>query len=555
VISDKDITDYTPLQRESKGDRIVTQYDMYTIGEDGVGLLKMDFLGLRNLTIMSQALNFIKKTKGIDIDLEKIPLNDKKSFDMLSSGETTGIFQLESAGMRRYIKELKPTTIFDVMAMVALYRPGPMATIPEFIARKHNPSKITYPDPRLEAVLKTSYGIICYQDDVLLTSIALAGYTWEDADKLRKAVGKKIQSEMVKQREKFIQGCVANGLSKTKAEEIFGLIEPFAGYGFNKAHAACYAMIAYNTAYLKSNYTVEFMTAVLTAETRANTGDTKDEKISMIVEECRRMGIQLLPPDINKSETEFSIFDNSIRFGLSAVKNVGSAAIESIISARNQDGLFKSLADIIRRVDTSKVNRKTFESLIRAGAMDTIGNRSQLLAAVPVYLEQMHRIKKNAVQGQVGLFDDEPDQNAGLSDVLPEVPELSHDELLSAEKELLGFYFSAHPMTRVLEHFERLQATEMGLITDELVGQRITICGMITTVKKIFTKATNQEMAFVKLLDLTGVMEVVVFPKVFSKNPELWTKDAIVLVSGKVDQKDEQLTFLVDDAKRVQLSQ
>lgn len=554
VIADKDITDYTPLQRESKGDRIVTQYDMYTIGEDGVGLLKMDFLGLRNLTIMSQALAFIQKTRGIQIDLEKIPLDDGKTFAMLSSGETTGIFQLESAGMRRYIKELKPTTIFDVMAMVALYRPGPMATIPEFIARKHNPQKITYPDPRLESVLKTSYGIICYQDDVLLTSIALAGYTWEDADKLRKAVGKKIQSEMVKQREKFIEGCVKNGLTKTKAEEIFGLIEPFAGYGFNKAHAACYAMIAYNTAYLKSNYTVEFMTAVLTAETRANTGDTKDEKISMIVEECRRMGIALLPPDINQSETEFSIVDGKIRFGLSAVKNVGAAAIESILSVRKNSGPFQSLADVIERVDTSKVNRKTLESLVNSGALDALGGRSRLLAAIPAYLDIYHRMKKNVVQGQVGLFDTEPEPAFGLSTTLPDVPELPHEELLAAEKELLGFYFSAHPMTRVREHFEKLQATEIGLITQELVGQRINVCGMITGVKKILTKATNQEMAFVKLLDLTGVLEVVVFPKVYAKNTELWTKDSIVLVSGKVDQKDDQITFLVDDAKRIQLS-
>lgn len=551
VIADNDITNYTPLQRESKGDRIVTQYDMYTVGEDGVGLLKMDFLGLRNLTIMSQALKFIKENKGIEIDIEKISLEDKKTFDMLSSGETTGIFQLESAGMRRYIKELKPSSIFDVMAMVALYRPGPMAVIPEFIARKHDPSKITYPDPRLQDVLKTSYGIICYQDDVLLTSIALAGYTWEDADKLRKAVGKKIQSEMKKQKEKFIEGCVKNGLPQAKAEHIFGLIEPFAGYGFNKAHAACYAMIAYNTAYLKSNYTVEFMTAVLAAESRANTGDTRDEKISMIVEECRRMNIGLLPPDINKSSTEFTIEDGKIRFGLTAIKNVGQAAIDAILSARDVDGSFSTLSDFIRRVDTSKVNRKTVESLVRAGAMDAFGSRTKLLTAVGPIVEQAQRLKRNVTQGQVGLFDDEPSDIPELMDVLPDVPEAPQEEILAGEKELLGFYFSAHPMSRVRQHFEKLKAFEIGTVNEETVGSRITLCGMVTSVKKIFTKATNQEMAFVKVTDLTGTIEIVVFPKVFAKSPELWQQDQIILITGKIDEKEERLTMLADEAKRV----
>lgn len=553
VIADKDITDYTPLQRESKGERIVTQYDMYTVGEDGVGLLKMDFLGLRNLTIMSQTLKFIFQTKGIEIDLSKIPLDDYRTFKMLSSGETTGIFQLESAGMRRYIKELKPTTIFDLMAMVALYRPGPMAVIPEFIARKHDPSKITYPDPRLQDVLKISYGLICYQDDVLLTSLALAGYTWEDADKLRKAVGKKIPSEMVKQKEKFIDGCVKNGLSKQKAEDIFRLIEPFAGYGFNKAHAACYAMIAYQTAYLKSNYTVEFMTAVLTAESRANTGDTRDEKISMIVEECRRMGIELLPPSINESSVEFSIQDGSVRFGLSAVKNVGQAAIDVMLAARKQDGPFTSLSEFVQRVDTSKVNKKTLESLIRAGAFDAFGSRSRLLAGVGIMLEQTHRIKKHVADGQVSLFDDESDDTQMLPDLLPDVPDLPQDEMLTAEKELLGFFFSAHPMTRIRQHFETLRAVEMSTINEESIGSRQTICGMIVSVKKIFTKANNQEMAFVRVTDLTGTMEIVVFPKLYAKSPELWVSDTIILVSGKIDEKEERLSFLADEVKKIEL--
>ena len=315
------------------------------------------------------------------------------TFDMLASGETTGIFQLESAGMRRYIKELKPTTIFDLMAMVALYRPGPMQVIPEFISRKHDASKITYPDPRLKEVLRESYGIIAFQDDVLLTAITLAGYSWGDADKLRKAVGKKIATEMKKQKKKFIEGCVVNGLPMKKAEEIFHLIEPFAGYGFNKAHAACYAMIAYQTAYLKANYPVEYMTAVLTAESRANTGPVRDEKMTSIVSECRRMNLSILPPDVNKSTVDFCIENGAIRFGLAAVKNVGTAGIDSIILARNSDGTFKRLLDFVSRVDLSKVNRKTLESLIKTGAMDAFGKRSAMLSAIPLILDQAHKSK------------------------------------------------------------------------------------------------------------------------------------------------------------------
>lgn len=548
VIADKPIVEYTPLQRETKGDRVVTQYDMYTVGEDGVGLLKMDFLGLRNLTIMSEALKFIKHVRNVDINLESIPLDDKKTFEMLSHGETTGIFQLESAGMRRYIKELKPSTIFDLMAMVALYRPGPMAVIPEFIARKQDAARISYPDPRLRDVLKISYGLICYQDDVLLTSIALAGYTWEDADKLRKAVGKKIPTEMKKQKEKFIVGCVANGLTQRRAEEIFSMIEPFAGYGFNKAHAACYAMIAYQTGYLKANYPVEFMTAVYTAESRANTGPVRDEKIASVVDECRRMGIGILAPDINQSQTDFSVEQNKVRFGLSAIKNVGTAAIESIVSAR-QNGNFSSLSDLIRRVDLAKVNKKTLESLIKGGAMDQFGKRAALLAGLTTIVEQAHRDKKSVAVGQVGLFDDEAAVRDGLTDVLPDVPELQQDELLAFEKELLGFYLTAHPMQQALTQLEREGAVLVKQMQSSLVGQKVIVGGIISTIKKIFTKANNQEMAFIKLEDMTSSIEVVVFPKLFVRVSSLLQKDQIVKVSGKLEEKEDHLTILADDVK------
>ncbi len=547
VIADKPIVEYTPLQKESKGERIVTQYDMYTVGEDGVGLLKMDFLGLRNLTIMSRALLFIKEVTGKTIDLPHIPLNDAKTYEMLASGETTGVFQLESAGMRRYIKELKPTNIFDLMAMVALFRPGPMQVIPEFIRRKQNPAFISYPDAKLKDVLSQSYGIIAYQDDVLLTAITLAGYSWGDADKLRKAVGKKIPTEMKKQKEKFIEGCVKNGLTRQKSEEVFTLIEPFAGYGFNKAHAACYAMIAYQTAYLKANYQVEYMTAVLTAESRANTGPTRDDKMSSIVAECRRMGVKLLPPDINASYVEFTIEKGKVRFGLSAIKNVGEAAIETILAARAANR-FVSISDFIGRVDLSKVNRKTLESLIKAGAMDAFGSRASMLSYLPQVMDQAHKQKKQIASGQVGLFGEEEAQTV-LSDTLPKTDELSEQELLGFEKALLGFYLTTHP----LEPHRRLLAaaslTSITDITSQRVGDRVSVGGIVVNVKKIVTKAGNHEMAFVKLEDLSGVIEIVVFPKIYARTADLWNVDEIVQVSGKVDEKDDRLTLLVDDAK------
>lgn len=549
VIADKPLVEYTPLQRESKGDRIVTQYDMYTVGEDGVGLLKMDFLGLRNLTIMSQALSFIKTARDISIDLYAIPLTDTKTFRMLADGETTGVFQLESAGMRRYIKDLKPTTIFDLMAMVALFRPGPMQVIPEFIRRKNNPKSITYPDTRLTDVLSQSYGLICYQDDVLLTAITLAGYSWGDADKLRKAVGKKIASEMKKQQEKFVEGCVKNGMSRSKAEEIFHLIEPFAGYGFNKAHAACYAVIAYQTAYLKANYQVEYMTAVLTAESRANTGDTRNEKIAMIVAECKRMGLELLPPDINTSQVEFAIEAKKIRFGLSAVKNVGEAAIESILASRNQQGPYSSLSDFLGRVDVSKVNKKTLESLIRAGAMDAFGSRAALLTVLESYLENAHRERRAVASGQTGLFDGGQHKEK-TTDSLPNVPDLSEAEMLSFEKELLGFYLTVHPLERVLSNInDRSHIVPLAEVTAERVGDRVQIIGTVTQVKKIVTKNGGSEMAFVRVEDLTGTLEVVIFPKIYAKSAHMWIRDSVVMIAGKVDQKDDRLMILADESK------
>ncbi len=551
VIADKELTEYTPLQKETNGDKVVTQYDMYTVGEDGVGLLKMDFLGLRNLTIIEEALRFIRENKGETINLSTVPLDDKKTYDLLSSAETVGIFQLESSGMRRYIKELKPTTIFDLMAMVALYRPGPMQNIPDFIQRKHNPDLIRYPDPRLKDILSQSYGILTYQDDVLLTSIALAGYSWLEADKLRKAVGKKIPAEMKKQREKFIHGAVKNGTTQKKAEELFDLIAPFAGYGFNKAHAACYATIAFRTAYLKANYPVEFMTALLTAESRGATGPTKNEKIAQAVAECKRLKLPVLSPEINTSQSDFTIENNeSIRFGLSAIKNVGEAAIETILAARTSgDGPFSSLENFCSRVDLSKVNKKTLESLIKAGALDKFGQRANLLLLLPEILDSSHRQQKEEKDNQISLFGDAPlnrtikktsHQNANVDD-------FSKEERLAFEKEFLGIYLTAHPQ---MDHLMAIKATtthELSLLSEEKEGTKVKIGGIIESSRKIITKKSGSEMAFLLLSDENGiVIECVVFPKVFEQYKNYLIKDFVVIVDGRLDARNERPTIIAE---------
>jgi len=548
VIADKSLTEYVPLQKESNGERIITQYDMYTVGEDGVGLLKIDFLGLRNLTIIQEALKFIKANQDKTIDFSKISFDDPKTYKLLSSGETTGIFQLESPGMRRYIKELKPTTIFDLQAMVALYRPGPMANIPEFIKRKHNPKLISYPDPRLKDVLKESYGIITFQDDLLLTAINVAGYSWLEADKLRKAVGKKISSEMKKQHDKFVNGCITNGMTKKNSEHLWTLFEPFAGYGFGKAHAACYATIAFRTAYLKAHFAVEFMTALLTAESRGSTGPTKNEKLAQAVAECKRLDILVLPPNINESGSEFIIEDNTrIRFGLSAIKNVGEAAISTIISARKK-GNFKSLQDFCMRVDLGAVNKKTVESLIKAGTMDKFGNRAKLLLDYSDTVDTTHKTKKNQHEGQESLFGD---NNSPVSMSLQRdnsaVKDFSDDEKLAFEKEFLGFYLTSHPQIHNLLDIKNLITHELDHLEEEKEGTKIKIGGIIESIKRIFTKKNNSEMAFINISNEIGkTVECIVFPKIFDQYKYLLVKDTVIIIDGKIDSKNDKPIIIVE---------
>lgn len=553
VIADKSITEYAPLQREPNGEKIITQYDMYTVGEDGVGLLKIDFLGLRNLTIIQETLRFIKENQDKTIDFSSISLDNKKTYDLLSSGETTGIFQLESPGMRRYIKELKPSSIFDLQAMVALYRPGPMANIPEFIRRKNNPKIIDYPDPRLKDILKESYGIITFQDDLLLTAINVAGYSWLEADKLRKAVGKKIPSEMKKQHDKFIEGCSKNGMKKGNAEYLWSLFEPFAGYGFGKAHAACYATIAYRTAYLKANYPVEFMTALLTAESRGTTGPAKNEKISQAIVECKRLKITVLAPSINSSFSDFAIENKTkIRFGLSAIKNVGEAAISVILSSREK-GKFESFYTFVKRVDLGKVNKKTLESLIKAGAMDEFGNRASLLSSMQKVVDQVNKEEKDKTKHQTGLFDMFANQEENKNKrnfFVDDIEDFSKQEKLTFEKELLGFFLTGHPMVESLEKLSPLISHTISELKEEKNVLKIKTGGLVAQVKKIITKNGGNEMAFITIEDHLGyTIECVIFPKIFEQVRNLLLRDSIILIEGKLDFKDERPVIIADFVK------
>ncbi len=544
VIAPLSLTDYSPLQRETSQEKIITQYDMYDIEE--VGLVKMDFLGIRNLSILGHAVDIVAQVSNHKIDLTEITTDDKGAYALLAKGETMGLFQLSGSGMTRYLKELKPTNIFDIMAMISLFRPGPMNSIPEFIERKRNRDRIKYFDTRMESYLKESYGVIVYQDDVLLTAINIAGYSWEEADKFRKAMGKKIPTEMSKQKEKFIEGCIKNGMRQEKAEELFRLIEPFAAYGFNKAHAASYAHIAYQTAYMKSNYPVEFMTAVMTAES-----DDPD-KIAAAVAECARMGILVLPPHVNFSMTGFTVEKSGtkrgIRFGLSAIKNVGKAAMEAIITERDNQGKFKSLNDFVSRVNLRVVNRKTLESLIKAGAMDEFGKRNAMLKVIDEIKTAGTSLSKTVSAGQGSLFEQETirkDSAASFNVLLDSSNEAPKEEILSWERELLGFYLTEHPLIKFEKQLMQITTSQIADINEIIFNNKnIKIGGIISSIRKTLTKMRREEMCFLKLQDTTGTLEVLVFPKVYAKTRSVIATDQIVVISGKLET-GEQTPILI----------
>ena len=554
VISPSVLTDFTPLQLENTRQRIITQYDMYDI--EKAGLVKMDFLGIRNLAILGEAVKIVKKSRRIKIDLTGLALDDKKAFDLLAKGETMGLFQLSGSGMTRYLKELRPTNIFDIMAMISLFRPGPMNSIPEFIERKRDAKKVKYFDVRMEDYLRESYGVIVYQDDVLLTAINIAGYSWEEADNFRKAMGKKIPAEMSKQKEKFINGCVKNGMASSKAEQLFRLIEPFAAYGFNKAHAASYAMIAYQTAYMKANFPVEFMVAVMSAES-----DDAD-KIAAAVAECAKMKIKVLPPDVNDSKVGFAIEkingSEGIRFGFSAIKNVGKVAIEAIITERKSRGSFKSLDDFVRRVNLRVVNRKTLESLIKAGAMDKFGRRNAMLRILSEIKSAGTSLSKTISTGQGSLFGEEElnkndAQSSSIAKILQTMPEAPKEELLSWERELLGLYLTEHPLAKVEERLSKLTTSDIADIDHfQYAGKTISLGGIVSTVRKTFTKIKQEEMCFLKLQDRTASVEVIVFPKVYSQAKSLLLADQIVVVTGKLEADDQSLTIIAENIRTVE---
>ncbi len=546
VIAPTSLTDYVPLQREPKGEQIITQYDMHSIDpnveKETVGLLKADFLGIRNLTILGLAVEIVKHTKKIEINLDKIPWDDKKTFELLSNGHTMGVFQLSSSGMTKNLIDLKPDNIYDIMAMVALYRPGPMEIIPEYIKRKKDPSSVTYPHPKLKDILERTFGLLIYQDDVMLTAMTLAGYDAEEADKFRKAMGKKIKELMQKQKEKFISGCIANGLNDVKAREIWGYIEPFAGYGFNKAHSASYAVVAYQTAYMKANYPAEFMAALMTAESG------NSDKIAEAVAECNKMGISVLPPDINASLDNFTyISDKEIRFGLAAIKNIGSEIIQAITQERKKNGPYKTLAELLTRVHSKNLNKKSLEALIKTGAMDQLGERNQMLNNMDRLLSFIKTNERERNTGQFSLFGSKDQNNTINLTLEPSVPAEEKNKLLW-EKELLGLYVSSHPYKPIAKHFKNYAVNCKNILAKEyLAGTLINTAGIISNVHKIFTKK-NELMMFVEIEDLTGSLELIIFPRLLQQNPSLWTEDNFIFVTGKISDKDDTPKILVEKA-------
>lgn len=543
VISPLPLTEYTPLQREPKGDSIITQYDMYSI--EDVGLLKFDFLGIRNLSILEDSVRLVREKRDIKVDIENVPLDDKKTFAMLSRGETIGLFQLNGSGMTRYLKDLRPSTIFDINAMVALYRPGPMELIPEYIKRKHSPSLVSYLDPRMKDILKESFGVITYQDDVMLIAIQLAGYSWLLADKLRKAMGKKIPAEMEAQKENFITGAIKNGMTNEKAVELWMLIEPFAAYGFNKAHAACYGRVAYQTAYMKANFPAEYMTAVLTAES----GNL--EEVASVIAECRRMNIPVLSPDINESFAKFTVIkgkvekEDTIRFGLETIKNFGTETAKSLIIERESGGPFLNFTNFIERTAGFNLNRRGLEALIKSGAMDALGERGQMVANIDDALTYTKLQAKNTLN-QNSFFGLITDTASVPKLTLKEAIPATEKERLAWEKELLGLYVSGHPLDAHRERF----AEKGGIkeIKERQEGTNAIFGGLIEEIRTVITKK-GERMAFVKIVDFESSIEAVLFPRSYEELKKIVLPEACVAVRGKVSKRNGETSVLVDNMK------
>jgi DNA polymerase-3 subunit alpha len=546
VISAHPLTDYLPLQKAPQGENtVITQFEMH--GVEDLGLLKMDFLGLKNLTIIEKTLKLIKNNHGISIDIDRIPLDDQKTFELLQHGETTGVFQLESSGMRRYLKELKPSELEDIIAMVSLYRPGPMELIPSYIARKFGKEEVTYIHPLLEPILKKTYGVGIYQEQMMRIARDLAGYSLAEADTLRKAIGKKIKELLDEQREKLTAGMIRNGIDKKSAEEIWDLFPPFARYGFNRSHAACYAMISYQTAYLKARYPVEFMTSLL------NISGTEVERVNFLVNEARRLGIKVLPPDINQSFQDFTADGGNIRFGLLAVKNVGANIVNIIIEERGRGGEFTNITDFLSRIKHRDMNKKSLESLIKSGSFDSMGlERGQALENIEELLKFNQAAKKLASSNQSSLFGSGSATLVSLR-MRPAKP-ASKNATLAWEKELLGFYLTDHPFSAYSGKFgsavKTIREIQNAPHTEDAIGSRTKTAGVVSNVHKILTKK-GDPMLFVLIEDTTSSMELLVFPRVFEKTQTLWEEGRVVLASGRTSWKGGDPKFICDDVRRV----
>ena len=563
VISPTALTDFTPLQYDPKGEgKIISQYDMYSIEE--AGLLKFDFLGLKNLTIIADTIDRIKKIEGVTVDYDSIPVDDKKTFEMLARGETADLFQLNGDGMTRFLKDLKPTTIHDINAMVALYRPGPIGFIPDYIARKHDRSLIKYLDPMLEKILDKTYGILVYQDDLLMMAHLIAGYSWGEVDKFRKAVGKKIPEEMAKQKEKFIEGCISHSKwSPKKAKEVWKWIEPFAAYGFNKAHSVSYGRVAYITAYLKAHFPEIYLSAVLSSES----GDT--EKVAETIEECKRMNIPVLPPDVNESFSQFTVIKDAkpteknpenttdinpaktttrIRFGLVTIKNFGQGIATTIIDERKKNGHFKSLADFLERIKDRNLNKKSLESLIKAGALDQFGEDRGVLL---VNLDLLLAFNKESVEGhsdQTSLFGLMSDTTSVPKLSLLPAPPIDVKDRLAWEKELLGLYISGHPLEKFREIINKKDINIKKALETKKDAETVVIAVIVTTIRPIQTK-NNETMAFVTIADFSGSAELVVFPRTYKECSALLQVDRCLAIKAKISTRNDEKGFILEGAK------
>jgi len=550
VIAPEPLNQFVPVQPDTKTGKLITQYEMHSVGEDGVGLLKFDFLGIKNLAILAEAVRRVRKIHGVEIDIENIPLDDPETFKVLAGGQTMGLFQLNGSGMTAFLKQLKPTSIHDINAMVALYRPGPMESIPQYIERKHNPNLVSYLDPRLEKILDRSYGVITYQDDVMMIARELAGYSWLEADMLRKAMGKKIPEVMQAEREKLLKGFQEYGkLTPVLAEKLWKLIEPFAAYGFNKAHAASYGRVAYQTAYMKANYPVEYMSAVLTADS----GDT--EKISEIIHECERMGIEVLPPDINESFADFSVVpakdgeDAKIRFGLTTIKNFGEGIAEAIITERKENGHFTSLSNFLSRVTDKNLNKKSLEALIKVGAFDNFEERNTMLENLDTMLTYNKELTAGKESAQDSLFGALDDSSFHELTLTPQEPATKNEKLLW-ERELLGVYVSGHPLDNFPEEVKKRMTID-AIRADGRNGIPITTTALVESIRELLTKKGDR-MAFVRFADTKDSIESVAFPETYHTYREILVPGTCVAVKGRLSIRNDEPTIALEKIKKLE---